>query len=979
MLDVMSIILPLVSVALIVYYRYTDSRSVTVKALQDYFKQSEKHLELMLQKKEKELNDRVINADIVRDKMHRSIAAVKDLLEQCDSDIARGGEIFSALREETGSLQQELEEYRQLRKEFKGIEESVASILDIKKQSLDGTAELQDFRNKLAAFSDDYDKMTGDIRAAARAELEDFFQNMQHDLSAYIAQSRQHLSDKSIEINNQIQDLGTASGSLAEQIKSFKDYARDSIEQLKRECDDDLDIAKASSEAKIADIYDKWESLRKKTEYDTELLQDTFTQQKDYFERVELSLRSDIESFNKTIENMSDGYQENFELKVQESMHEFENRINEISLNIEKKGASVIDEVAGSASDQMQAMDEKLSKLHSAFSEQEQSTSDSIKALNTKIQENFAIAEKELNTGLEELQTKVENVKQLSENVLKDAESQIEHKIQNIEEEFKSKAKDNMARLEDSFKESNQERVTQSINDITESLGQEFTERYQKSMDDILQKSEHLEDSVNSKILFLDELDKRLDAISDRFETERDAVITMANELESSRHSATDMIIEQVNESMMGAQEKIYEYIDGALEGEKQKITDSHSMWQDRYEAAVQKARDEYSDIRKNIEKLEGSLNMIEDNAAVSIKRESDRLVNETKYKIEDFKSDMSDTIRSSKDEFADLVKTTRDDLKKLREDLWAQEREIHQKADKDLDRLTAKVKDAEKQFQDFSKKAEQLDQVGDLLRRLDQQYSDTNTLKTEVENTYAKLKDSESEGRAAAEDIQSKIEELHTSSAEAVRIQEGFVEVLNDARNMPVIFESLASEKERVQEISAMLEENLSKLNDINGLADNLETRREMVETMLESLEKSEQGVTLINENTAAIETRVREMDDSAREIQGQLESLKADMNTLAGDQTEIGSAVAKLNNLEHMITHIEQEFKRLEKMRDWIAKYSNELEKNKPASDSSEEDKKIINLYYNKDWSIDEISKHLGISTAYIDITLERYKNRS
>ncbi len=138
MLDVMSIILPLISVGLIVFFRYTDSRNVTVNTLKDYLKQSEKHIESMLQKKEKELNDRLIPAEIVMEKMHRMTVSIKDKLDKFDGDILRGDEIFASLRQESAVLQKELEEYRLLRGDFRGIEENISRILDIKQQSIDG-------------------------------------------------------------------------------------------------------------------------------------------------------------------------------------------------------------------------------------------------------------------------------------------------------------------------------------------------------------------------------------------------------------------------------------------------------------------------------------------------------------------------------------------------------------------------------------------------------------------------------------------------------------------------------------------------------------------------------------------------------------------------------------------------------------------------------------------------------------------------
>ncbi len=112
MVEVLNIVFLLLFIGLLVYFRYTDVRNVTLNTLKDYLKQSEKHIESMLQKKVKEFNDHIIPSEITIDRMKNFSNAINESLDKFDSDIARGNEIFSALREQIDLVQAELEDHK---------------------------------------------------------------------------------------------------------------------------------------------------------------------------------------------------------------------------------------------------------------------------------------------------------------------------------------------------------------------------------------------------------------------------------------------------------------------------------------------------------------------------------------------------------------------------------------------------------------------------------------------------------------------------------------------------------------------------------------------------------------------------------------------------------------------------------------------------------------------------------------------------
>ncbi|MGL4677072.1 MAG: hypothetical protein ACRCWI_05340 [Brevinema sp.] len=994
MVEVLSVLTSVFCVGLLLYFRYTDVRNVTVQTLKNHLKQSEKHIEMMINKKGKEFEDKTIASEIVIERMHRLALSLQDKLDSFDGDIIQGEEIFEALKKEVSVVHTELSEYRQIRSEFKDIEDRIEGILNIKKQAEDGALELRQLQEKMHFFSEEYTQITEHIKNNSRKELDNFFYTMQQDLSEYLANSRQQLTSKDIEMTNQIQELGTVSGSIEEQIKEFKDYTRSGIEHLKQEYEQDLLIAKTASEDNITDIYDMWSRIKEQTQQDTDYLMNTYNNQKEFFETSEYALRNDIEQFSTGLATLSAEIQTNLDLNIQEKYREFDSKIADIYIDIEKKGNEVQDRLGGELTTQTVSIREELERLHSAFVEQEQGIEDRIRVLGSRVSEGLALAENSFQENLVELQQIVDQTKTYSENILQTVQEKIDTKIVGIEDEFRDKAYQNMIRLEESFKEINQERVQQSINDITTSLEQEFKHRYQESTDDILRKAEELEDLVKSRYAHVEELDQRLITINELFNNEKEKIIFMCGELEKDREQSTDLMLHQIKEYMLELQNELNLSVQQFLESGRQNLLNEQESWKERYDEVVKEGRDEYHKIKQDIDTIHRFIADLEDTSLNSLKRSAERLTYDTEHRVEDFKKYLSDLLRNSKEEFLVQTDQAKSEIKDLRQELRNQEKELQQLTEKDLERLRGEGKEIEKQFQKFIEKSKRLDYVEDLLRKLPQQYSEINNLKKELDQVENQLKIVQDQGQGtirnldiARKELEQKIESLNSHSSSADRMQEGLITAMKDADQLMHLFATLSDEREKAQQLEELLQNNLMVFNDLQESLDQLEHKRVLVQGMQDAIDTSKNDMVMLSSSSEEINSRMNEMNIYAHDIQDKLQQLQHEMRDLAGDQTKVKTAVSKLNDLEMMVIHIDEEMKRLEKMREWIAKSMNNVEKmgvkmgtNSFISSDSVglEDANVKNILrlYEKDWSIDDIAKNLKLTSAYVELILERYR---
>ena len=479
------------------------------------------------------------------------------------------------------------------------------------------------------------------------------------------------------------------------------------------------------------------------------------------------------------------------------------------------------------------------------------------------------------------------------------------------------------------------------------------------------------------------------------FNNEKEKIMLMCTELEKDRENSTEIILQQVTAYMNELQNELTVSVKDFLDDGVKNFGVEQELWKDRFDEVVTESRDEFQRMKNDIDSIHRFISNIEDTSLAGLKREAERIAQEAEYRIDDLKKYVSDLLRSGKEDFLIQTDQAKQEIKDLKQDLWNQEKEIKQIAQKDLDRLNVKIKDVDKLFQNFVKKSDRLSNVEELLRKLDQQYNEINNMKKELGQMTTTLKESHDLGHNTIDQIQSfkkdlenKAHKLAESSSEADRIQEFLLSAIQEANGVTQLFASLTEEREKAQSLEELLLKNLEVFNELQDSLNQLENKKQFVDNMISAIESSEDSVSNIMTSSEDMHSRMHEINEFTQEIQTKLSGLQKEMNLLAGDQTKVKTAVSKLQDLDHMMIHIEEEMKRLEKMREWIAISMTNVDRMgakqglSPFSSTEESGLDDVNVknvlrLYEKDWSIGDIAKNLKVSSAYVELIIERYRS--
>jgi len=989
-MEILIILSLLFYTGLLFYFRYTDARNITIRSLQDTLKKSEKQIQFVLKKKEKEFEDRMISSEIVIERMTRIASTLQEKLDIFDTDLIEGQDLYDNLKQEIGDVAQELHEYKQIRFEFKDIEDRISSILDMKQQAQEGTEELANLRFTMKQQYEDYQLMAEELKQQSREELNSFFHEMQSDLSTYLTKAKQQLSEKDNEMASQINELKNASDSMAERIREFKDYAQHSVESLKLEYNNDLEMAQAISQTSLNEIYDLWTELKENTQNDKLRIENDMETKEQFFKETEQQIRAEVEAFKNQIENLSKETHTNFELNMEEKLHLLDTKIINAENNLDSKGNMIKSRIEQELNGQIIEVREELEKIQAAFTVQEATIKERLEELGIRIGDALLLGENSFQDSILDLKKSVDDIRSYSDNILISSRDKIEFKIIEFEDSFKEQAQSNMKRIEESFRNENQEKMLESIRDITMTLETEYKQKYQDTIESIFEESQNLDAKVKEKLNYINNLDSRLQEILDSFHNEKDKILLMVTELEKDRDTSTQTISHQINEYTRDMQNSMQVALQDFYNQGSEDLTREREIWQERYDETLKEARDSFISIQHEIDEMRHFINNLENTSLTNLKHESERFIQDTERRVEDLKRYTSEYIRSSRDDFQHQTDHAKQEIKNLKQELWNQEKEVRDIAQKDFERLNLRVKDVDKQFQNFIKKSERLERAEELMNKLSQRYNEIVNLKQEMQQLSNNLKETEDKGKITLNemnnfrnDLENQSTLLTEKSNEANRLQEYLLSTIDEAKNVSQLFQGLNKEKDQAYELEKLLLKNLEQFNDLQEALNQLENRKVMVDKMNETIDVSGNNIISLSNSSEELVQKITEISVYTEELQEKLGMVQSGMRELAGDQTQIRSVVSKFHDLEHISAHIDAEMKRLEKMRDWIAKAMNNIKRTGIDIDSKNENesledanvKNILRLY-DQSWSISEIAKNLKLSTAYVELILERYR---
>lgn len=964
---------------LMFYFRLTDARNVSVRELQHYIRQAEKKVEQFVRKKEKDFQDKMIASEIVIDRMNRLAQTLQEKVEIFDRDLTDGQELFEALRLEAGDVSHTLAEYKRIRAEFIDIEDRIVQILNMKDHAESGRRELDTLHQEMEHFRNDYHDTIAGLKDNSEQELKTFFANMQKDLTSYLEQAREQLREKDRQIAEQMQEFGERSELIFGQINDLKSFSEASIDNLKDSFEVDLTHARTMAQTNIEEVYDMWAGLREKAEEEKIMMENNLQEKDEFFRLAKAKLQEEMDQVS-----------ENIDIVLQEKLQYLENSAGYLSRDLELLGSSLKINIEKNLDDKIDTVKSELDRIHSAFIAQEESLENEFKQLSHRFSEQISNQEKEVQINLKELQASVHSTKDLADDILKQSQEKILEKIKEFEEFVRQKAQENMQRIEDSFREENQERMFQSISEITKTLEVEYQKKYQETIDTIAQKSEDLSELVSQKIDAISLLDRQLEDILRLFDSEKEKIILMGEELQKDREQNIITIKRQMEETAQHLQNELQVNIQGFFDEGTETYRRDREIWQEHFDDTLGEARSAYQNIQNDIDEIKHMMRDIETSSLNNLKSESLRLTEETERRIDELKKYTDNFLRSNKDDFMHHVEQAKSDMKNIKQELWDQERLVRDQVNKEFERLSGRVRDVDKNFHSLMKKTEMLERAENLAAKLSGRLQEIEAIRKEMNTLVHTFKDSHIKSQETIDDlrkyndvVESNIQRLDEKSIEASNIQDFLVSVMDEAKETAKIFQVLKEEQDHAREIQELLMKNLASYNDLQESLVVLEDRKAVVEEMLKNIDQ----ISRLGENTEDLISRLDAIDSFSSELQDKLALIQGEMHQLAGDQTQVRNAVSKLSELEHVTAHIDEEMKRLDKMREWVAKAINNIERvgaatgvgspggNKPEL-GDEAIKNIVRLH-EQNWSVSDIAKNLKVSPTWVELILERYRS--
>jgi len=172
------------------------------------------------------------------------------------------------------------------------------------------------------------------------------------------------------------------------------------------------------------------------------------------------------------------------------------------------------------------------------------------------------------------------------------------------------------------------------------------------------------------------------------------------------------------------------------------------------------------------------------------------------------------------------------------------------------------------------------------------------------------------------------------------------------------------------------------------------LEKKRDIVVKILSELEETKESFGSFQAKLNDADQKISLLNKLSRKLEEDLKEYQNKIMQVLGDQDKIFAATDKIENLENMLIQVEEEEKRLQKMRSWVAELQNQLERirasqedglrsSRGASSASsakqqadQDTVKAVLRLRKEGWGVDEIASTLKLSSSYVELILERYE---
>lgn len=626
------------------------------------------------------------------------------------------------------------------------------------------------------------------------------------------------------------------------------------------------------------------------------------------------------------------------------------------SINSGKKDFDILQNNVGSFNQNLDTAKDEASKKLVQLETRYQQIQGLIGTLESKINQAEVSVESELKDYMKDLYAKVELQKQELSGAVQNVKDSylafVENAKKDTAEQLKEHAKVNLDKLNHTLEDYKKT----FLKDI-----QAFQDSFMPPADEILgkvsQKAELIQADLNKK---MEALEKNIDGFQQKI-----------NANQAGLSDAYKDIIAQFNakveENKTGMSSKINEYL-------------NHS-------------NQEFKKIADKVTGMDKELKFFEEKTIESIRNKAVAIEGDLTKKLGGISNNFENYLKKNEQDLGKAVESTKKEINSLFDELKNQKEETREIVLNDIKELNKRTRDIELRYEAMLKKTSILeraeaaaDKSSKNVETLAAFMRDLDIRRKELEESLKMLETIKTEHR----DLNSILVTINNSKKDANIVQQTIIDALQKAKDTQDILSSIERQQAKADEVRKTLVETLKVYEEIKIRIADAEKKRDIINKIIESVDTSKDNISSIDSKVASIDEKINAVSKASKKLEDDVKSAQINITKLFSDQDRVSFAVDKIADIENLLIHIEEESKKVQKMRDWVAKLETQLERIKDTQESALGSKKIAEVDRGSDediiknvlrlkeqgWSIDEISKSLKISKAYVELIIERYE---
>lgn len=689
-------------------------------------------------------------------------------------------------------------------------------------------------------------------------------------------------------------------------------------------------------------------------------------------------LERNISEYRESLENLQ-SMALNIEKEVEKTLQE---RTREMDLSLEKLRESYIDDyksIIDNTKDEIIELNDEIKSLR------EKSLTEKDRILNA-VKESVDGVKTWAVSQVETVRDEVESAKYRMESALVDAKDSLESSLNEFDSKLSRIRTQNTDELQTITKKSenlSDEMLSleKKLENIHEELKNQSIKFFDSAQAEILAEvKSQMDDKMSDEIEVLERLfrdtrertQSRFEEFKNQFEDPKDEILdSLRTESKKIHAEFEDWARQTVNEMGKLIREsdgdardlrKQLKKVEGEMERALERLENSANRQIDGVIATL-KAREE--ELEEELESFEARIIPPKDKIVSQMNEEAGEIMGDFKTRTEKISSDLQHALSGISERATEL----KESYNNTRADMEGRILQIKTRAESQLMELVDELNDFKKniaQIEDESMESLE-SKAADFTAKLQAEYEQT---EEDYENRLNGMKD------------------------EAMRLFESISgemkNALQSVKESEKVLTSIEKQGKRADEVKQVMSDTLEMSREIEEKIDNLEKKRETVNSLMVSIDETADELAKLSGKIEESGNKIGMITKQSKRLEDEIREAKGNIESVFKQQDKMNLAVDKIGDIEGFLLHIEEEAKRIERMREWVARVQSDLENMKATlsetaptdivanANSGKNEEEIIKSVLRlkkQGWSIQEISSSLKIARTYVELILERY----